>query len=373
MSHDEPRRMSVSPPHEMSPDAIHSSLEAGMWANAPEDFTGMEPGYLPGQIGQRLRVLVTGASGSGGSYMAEYAVSQGAEVHGLARWHTSPIPKEKPGYQVHECDLMDMGSIIRVLDKTRPHLIFHLASHANVRACFDTPLAVLHNNVMGTANLLEAIRTLGLKLNTRLVMCSSSEVYGQVADDSGPLDESTPLNPVSPYAVSKLAQDTLSYSYFKSFGLDVVRTRMFTYLNPRRADLFATSFAMQVARIEKGKQQVLRHGNLDSIRTILDVRDAVRAYWLAGLKGKSGEVYNIGGSKTVTVGLFLDELKALATCPIPSEPDPALMRPADVTLQIPDCRKFKKTTGWMPEIPFAESVRFLLDHCRTTTRGEERP
>lgn len=358
MSHDEPRRMAESPPHEMSPNAIFSELELELF----KTLEGREPERITRKI---ERVLVTGASGSGGSYMAEYAKEMGAEVHGLARWHTSPLPRSTPLYTVHECDLMDMGSIIRVLDRVRPQIIFHLASHANVRACFDTPLSVLSNNVMGTANLLEAIRILGLKLQTRLVMCSSSEVYGQVKPDSGPLDENTPLNPVSPYAVSKLTQDSLSYSYFKSFGLDVVRTRMFTYLNPRRADLFATSFAMQVARIEAGQQSVLRHGNLDSVRTVLDVRDAVSAYWLSALKGISGEVYNIGGTETVTVGSFLDRLKSLATCPIPSEPDPALMRPADVTLQIPDCTKFKQATGWEPKVSFADSVRFLLDHCRS--------
>jgi GDP-4-dehydro-6-deoxy-D-mannose reductase len=259
---------------------------------------------------------------------------------------------------------MDMGSILRILDKVRPRVIFHLASHANVRACFETSVAVLQNNVMGTANLLEAIRCLGLKLSTRLVMCSSSEVYGQVAKDSGPLDEDTPLRPVSPYAVSKLTQDALGQSYHLSFGLDVVRTRMFTYINPRRSDLFATSFAMQVAKIEKGRQSVLRHGNLDSVRTVLDVRDAVSAYWLAAMKGIPGEVYNIGGTETITVGSFLETLKGLALCPIPSEPDPSLMRPADVTLQIPNCAKFTAATGWKPEIPFTESVKFLLDHCR---------
>jgi GDP-4-dehydro-6-deoxy-D-mannose reductase len=310
-----------------------------------------------------LRVLVTGASGSGGSYMAEYAAGLGHEVHGLSRWHTSPHQKQKPSFALHECDLLDIGSIIRALRASKPDLIFHLASHANVRACFDTPTAVLQNNVMGTANLLEALRIEGM--TPKFVMCSSSEVYGQIKDGSGPLTEDTPLNPVSPYAVSKLAQDALSFAYFKSFGLPVIRTRMFTYLNPRRSDLFATSFAMQVARIEAGKQDVLRHGNLDSIRTVLDVRDAVRAYWLAGTKGLPGEVYNIGGTETVTVGKFLEVLKSLAACPIPSVPDSALMRPADVTLQIPDCSKFKQQTGWEPEVPFRQSVVDLLNHCRS--------
>jgi len=363
MSHDEPRRMSVSPPHVASENAIHSGLEASMWERAKDrPFGGMPLSYVPRVLGRNLCVLVTGASGSGGSYLAEYALSLGHEVHGLARWHTLPKPVSRPSWQAHECDLMDLGSVVRALKVSRPDVIFHLASHANVRACFDTPLAVLNNNVMGTANLLEGIRLAGL--DPLFVMCSSSEVYGQIKPGSGPLDESTSLNPVSPYAVSKLAQDALSFAYFKSFNVRVVRTRMFTYLNPRRADLFATSFAMQVAEIEAGKRAILRHGNLDSVRTVLDVRDAVRAYWLAAEHGVPGEVYNIGGTETVTVGQFLDALKSIALCPIPSEPDPNLMRPADVTLQVPDCSKFIALTGWRPVFKFRESVRDLLDHCR---------
>ena len=311
------------------------------------------------------RFLITGIRGSGGSYLAEYLSDKG-EVHGIARWHTaSSIPSLLP-YTVHECDLLDMGSVCRALTASKPDVVFHIASHANVRAGFDTPLAVLHNNIMGTANLLESIRL--LNIHPVVMICSTSEVYGQITIP-GPVSEDCPINPVSPYAVSKLTQDALGYCYFKSFGLKVIRTRMFTYLNPRRSDLFATSFAMQVARIEAGKQEILTHGNLDSVRTILDVRDAVRAYGMAAEMGEPGEVYNIGGTATMTVGEFLDKLKSLATREIPSRQDEALMRPMDVTLQIPDCRKFKQATGWEPQIGFDESIRFLLDHCRSVIAG----
>lgn len=303
--------------------------------------------------------LVTGINGSGGSYLAEY-LSQYGEVEGIARWHTSRTPSDYR-YTVHECDLTDLGSVVRALEKSNPDIIFHIASHANVRASFDTPVAVMNNNIVGTANLFEAVRI--LSLDPRIMLCSTSEVYGQI-EATGPIDEHCPINPVSPYAVSKLTQDSLGYAYFKSFGQKIIRTRMFTYLNPRRADLFATSFAMQVARIEAGKQEVLRHGNLESVRTILDVRDAVRAYWLAATMGEPGETYNIGGTATMTVGEFLDRLKGLAKCEIPSEPDPKLMRPVDVTLQIPNCKKFKRATGWEPEISIEDSIGFLLDHCR---------
>jgi len=156
----------------------------------------------------------------------------------------------------------------------------------------------------------------------------------------------------------------LARVYFVSYQMRIVRTRMFTYLNPRRTDLFATSFARQVARIERGLQKELVHGNLDSVRTLIDVRDAMRAYWDATCYCTPGEVYNIGGKTTMTVGQFLDLLKSLAKTPIPSRVDPALLRPADVTLQVPATERFEQATGWKPRYSFEESVGFLLDHWR---------
>jgi GDPmannose 4,6-dehydratase/GDP-4-dehydro-6-deoxy-D-mannose reductase len=221
---------------------------------------------------------------------------------------------------------------------------------------------------MGTANLLEGIRQAGLDPVVQL--CSTSEVYGQVDPRNVPIREDCPLNPSSPYAVSKVAQDLLAYTYHRSYGMKVIRTRMFTYINPRRDDLFATSFAKQVARIEVGLQKELLHGNLDSVRTIIDVRDAMEAYWIATTLGRFGEVYNIGGPAVVTVGEFLEMLKGLALCPIPTRVDPALLRPADVTLQIPNITKFTRETGWAPRHNLEESIRFLLAHCRNAVKGE---
>lgn len=316
------------------------------------------------------RHLVTGARGSGGSYMAEYLQSHG-EVYGLGRWHTSKAIADEPAFPVYECDMLDPGRLGDVLADCEPDYIYHLASHANVRASFDNPSAVLKNNIDCTMNLLEAVRR--IVPDAVLLLCSSSEVYGQIkpATNHQPskINEGNALKPVSPYAVSKLTQDAMGYAWFKSFGVKVIRTRMFTYLNPRRADLFATSFAMQVARIEVGLQEHLTHGNLRSVRTVLDVRDAVRAYHLAATKGIPGEVYNIGGSKTMTVQDFLLTLAQMAKVPIVSKEDPALMRPADVTLQIPDCSLFRERTGWKPEISFEESIEHLLDHCRGVVNG----
>jgi len=320
------------------------------------------------------RVLITGVNGSGGSYLAEYIKfnKPEVEIHGWTRWRSTGsddnLATIKDCVKIHECDLTDLSSVLLALDKSCPDIVFHLASHANVRASFDTPISVIHNNVIGTANLLEAIRISG----TRPIfqMCSTSEVYGQVAADEVPIKESAPLRPASPYAVSKVTQDLLSQTYYLAFGLPVIRTRMFAYFNPRRGDLFATSFAMQVAKIEAGLQSELIHGNLESVRTILDVRDAMRAYWEAAILCTPGEVYNIGGNMTLTVGDFLDLLKKQSKVKIKSRLDLALLRPKDITLQIPSTEKFDNQTGWRAEYSFEESVMYLLDHCRRVVSNQ---
>ena len=258
--------------------------------------------------------------------------------------------------------------MLTVLNAVKPDVVFHIASHANVRASFTNPLAVLQNNIMGTANLLEAIRLAGI--NPVIQLCSTSEVYGQVFENEVPITENQPLRPSSPYAVSKVTQDLLGLTYFRSYGMRIVRTRMFAYINPRRRDLFATSFALQAARIEAGLQKELLHGNLNSVRTIIDVRDAMEAYWLAALRGQPGEAYNIGGETVISVGEFLDLIKKQSRVPIPSRVDPGLLRPADVTLQIPDVSKFRAATGWKPKYRFEDSVAMLLMHARDVVRRE---
>ena len=193
-------------------------------------------------------------------------------------------------------------------------------------------------------------------------MCSTSEVYGNPL--TFPMTEDHPLKPVNPYSVSKLAQESLAYAYFQSWNLKVVITRMFAYLNPRRHDLFATAFADQVARIEQGKQDVLLHGNLDSIRTLIDVRCAMRSYWIASEKCEYGVPYNIGGTDSLSVGDFLNKLIGHSKVPIETKQDPTLLRPIDVTKQVPDTSKFDRLTGFKPEYTLDESIEWLLEHCR---------
>ena len=315
------------------------------------------------------RVLITGISGSGGSYLAEYIAKYQpqVEVHGLSRWHSTASSENLRAIahkvNLHEADLMDCGSVMGVIQQVRPDAIFHLAAHANVRASFITPHAVLANNILGTVNLFEAIRL--SKLDPVIQLCSTSEVYGQVHPKNIPITEDCPICPASPYAVSKVAQDLLGGSYWMSYQMQIIRTRMFAYLNPRRTDLFATSFARQVAWIEAGLQDnVIVHGNLESVRTLIDVRDAMRAYWDAIVWCVPGEVYNIGGVTIMKVGEFLERLIAAAKVPITTRCDPNLLRPADVTLQIPAIEKFAQATGWKPQYSFEDSLSELLGYWR---------
>lgn len=314
------------------------------------------------------KILITGVTGSGGSYLAEHIVCHHpeAEVHGIARWHSTSTHKNLENVAgkvfVHESDLSDFSSIFSVIREVKPDVVFHLAAYSNVRTSFITPQTVLSNNIIGTNNLFEAIRMAGI--DPVVMLCSSSEVYGQVDPKNIPIKEDCPNNPSSPYAVSKIAQDFLGWSYYISYGMKIIRTRAFAYLNPRRADLFAPAFARQIARIELGLQKELLHGNLDSVRTVVDVRDVMEAYWLAVLKCKPGEIYNIGGSVTMSVGEFLQHLIRRAKVSIPTRLDPKLLRPSDVTMQIPCVDKFIQAAGWKPKYSFEESMENLLSYWR---------
>ena len=320
-----------------------------------------------------MKVLITGVTGMVGSHLAEYFLNSfpDIEVHGLIRWR-SPLTNIRnilPRIQLHQGDLRDLNSLILLLRKVKPDRIHHLAAQSYVDQSFIAPADTLNSNIIGTVNLLDAIRVVGI--NPRVHICSSSEVYGQVLPDEVPITESCPLRPASPYAVSKVGEDMVAFQYGLSYQLDLIRTRMFTHTGPRRGDVFAeSSFAKQVAEIELDpKQGPVRVGNLDSVRTLADVRDAVRAYKLLLDKCKTGEVYNIGGKETMKVGDILEILKSLARVPIQHVVDPARLRPSDVTLQIPDTSKFFKETGWVPEISARQTLSDLLDYHRDNLRA----
>ena len=315
-----------------------------------------------------MRILITGITGMVGSHMADYILAKhpSVEVHGLVRWR-SPLENIQHIHSkisLHQAELRDLNSLVILLKKIEPDWVFHLAAQSYVRSSFDAPVDTLQTNIIGTTNLLDAVRITGL--DSKIHICSSSEVYGQVTEAEIPIRETNPFRPASPYAVSKVGEDMIALQYYLSYGIKTMRTRMFTHTGPRRGDVFAESaFAKQIAEIEAGvSENPMRVGNLNSIRTFADVRDAVRAYWLLLEKCPPGEVYNIGGNRTMTVGQMLDILKSMANCKIEHEVDPALLRPSDVTLQIPDTSKFQAATGWKPEITLEETLKDLLTYHR---------
>ena len=323
-------------------------------------------------------VLITGISGFVGSWLADYIIENhpDVEILGLVRWRS---PKNNIEHILDKItllcgDLIDTNSLMSILSEHRPDVIFHLAAQSYVPFSYKAPIATLNTNVIGTANLLEEIKSLKLSSGYDPIVhiCSSSEVYGQVKEDEVPIKETNPFRPASPYAVSKVGEDMLALQYWLSWKIKTIRTRMFTHTGARRGEVFATStFAKQIAAIEAGKQSpIVKVGNLDSIRTFLDVKDAVRAYWMLINKPCTfGDVYNIGGIETMTVGEMLNKLIALSSRKdIKIEIDPDRLRPSDVTLQIPCIDKFVNETGWKPEIPFDKTLEDLLDFWRNYYR-----
>ena len=310
------------------------------------------------------KCLITGITGSGGSYLAEHILSKNnkIKIFGIYRSAGNKNLLKSKRIKLLKGNLCNFSKTQKIIKKVNPDLIFHLASTANVRESFDFPRKTIENNNAVTLNLLEVIRI--NKINPLIIICSTSEVYGKVSKKDIPIKETKNINPVNPYSVSKAFQDLLSQSYFKSYGLKIIITRMFSYTNARRNDLFQTAFANQIANIERGKKKILIHGNLNSVRNIIDINDAMEAYWLAAKRGKIGEIYNISGKKVITVGNYLKELKKLSYVKIKSKIDKKLLRPVDVTLQIADAKKFIRDTHWSPKISFEKSMEKLLEECR---------
>ncbi len=319
-----------------------------------------------------MKALITGITGFAGSHLAEYLLNEhpDVEVFGTYRWRSrmDSIEHLRSRVTLLEADIRDYTSMHAALEKSRPDVIFHLAAQSFVPSSWTAPNETLTTNVSGQTNLFEAVRA--LRLDPVIQIACSSEQYGLVLPDETPIKETNPLRPLSPYAVSKVAQDYLGYQYFQSYGLKVVRTRGFNHTGPRRGQVFVTSnFCSQVAAIELGLQEpVIRVGNIEAIRDFTDVRDMVRAYWLAVTKAKPGEVYNIATGSGIRISEMLNKLIALANVEVKIEVDPERLRPSDVEILIGDASKFKADTGWEPQIPFDQTLRDLLDYWRETLR-----
>ncbi len=315
-----------------------------------------------------MRVLITGITGFAGSHLADYILNNhpDVEVFGTIRWRSRKENilhiEEKIG--LFEGDLKDMVSLKKCLAEIKPDRIFHLAAQSFVPTSWNCPAETFSINAIGQINLFEAI--LSLNFNPKIQVAGSSEEYGLVTPDELPMKETNSLRPLSPYAVSKVAQDLLAWQYFKSYSLKTVRTRGFNHTGPRRGEVFICStFAKQIAEIEKGKREpVIYVGNLEAKRDFTDVRDIARAYWLTLEKGIEGEVYNIGTGKAYAMKDVLDMLLSLSKANVKVEVDPQRLRPSDVPILISDSSKFVKQTGWKPEIPFRDSLQDLLNYWR---------
>ena len=323
-----------------------------------------------------MKVLITGITGFVGSHMADYLLKNvpDVEIFGMRRWR-SRFENVSHLYQLDnvtflEGDLSDRSSISKILYEVEPDVVYHFAAQSFPESSFKTPTYTLNTNVIGTTNLLEELRLAQdrIKLSPVIVSVSSSEVYGNPEPDEVPIKEINPIRAANPYSISKVGHDLMSQYYYDAFNLKIIITRMFSHEGKRRGKIFAlSSFAYQVVQNEKGLgDYTIKHGNLDSVRTYNHIDDAVHAYWLAVDKCDYGEVYNIGGDYTCTVGDALDMLISRSTVKdkLKKVLDPDRVRPTDITLQIPDSTKFREKTGWKPTKGLEEICDDLLDYWR---------
>ena len=313
------------------------------------------------------KILITGINGFVGSHLAEYILNNNlGQVYGSYRKNEdfSNIKEIRDKIELVECDITDSYGVDKTIAEIKPEYIFHLAAQAFVPSSWKSPIETMNTNIIGSLNLFEAIKN--NNKNITIQIAGSSEEYGLVKKDEVPMTEDNPLRPLSPYGVSKVAMDLLGYQYYQSYGLKIVRTRAFNHEGPRRGEQYVTSnFAKQVALIEAGKQEpVLMVGNLEAKRDYTDVRDMVKAYWLAAEKGVPGEVYNIASGKAYKIQAIVDILKKLTKKDFEVKQDPKRLRPSDVQILLGDSTKFRKQTGWKPEIPFEKTMEDLLDYWR---------
>lgn len=326
--------------------------------------------------------LITGVTGMVGSHLLDYLVDNTDwNIVGMCRWR-SPLDnisghlrQINEGDRIRLCygDLRDSVAIRNVVENAQPDYVFHLAAQSFPQTSFDSPLDTLDTNIQGTARLLEAIRSVNVKAVVHV--CASSEVFGRVSREELPIDESCSFHPASPYAISKVGTDLIGRFYAEAYQMTVMTTRMFTHTGPRRGDVFAeSSFAKQIAMAELGfTDPVVKVGNLDSFRTIADVRDAVRAYYmLVTCSPEAGAFYNIGGSYSCSIRQLLEFLISLSPLKdkLQVEIDPCRLRPIDADLQIPDTRKFQAKTGWSPQISFESTMLDLLNYWRSRLEAE---
>jgi len=315
---------------------------------------------------RELKALVTGINGFGGSHLAEYLLSGGVEVFGMLRPGRSiaKIGSLRYAITLYEVDLTEAPEVAKVIKEIKPDLIFHLAAQAAVGRSWEDPQGTLTNNIIGQLNVLQAV--IAADIDPRILILGSKDEYGMLYPEELPIKEENPLRPTNPYGVSKVAQDMMGYQYFLSHGLGCVRVRPFNHLGSRQSEEFVVpSFAKQVAEAEAGlREPVLRVGNIEVKRDFTDVRDMVRGYYLALLKGEPGEVYNIGSGTMTPLRSVLDFFLNHSKVALFVEQDPSRLRPGEVMESVCDYSKFRAKTGWQPEIPLEQTLDEVLEYWR---------
>ncbi len=317
-----------------------------------------------------LRALITGINGFAGGHLAEHLIDSGGwDLWGMALEDTLRLPHLATHVHLLAADMTDADAVRRAVDTAQPDVVFHLAGQSFVPASFRDPAHTLTTNTLSTLHLLHALHE--QQHSARVLVVGSAEVYGAVGPDDLPIGEETPLRPLNPYAVSKIAQDMLALQYHLSYGMDIVRVRPFNHIGPRQSDAFvASSFARQIAEIEHGvRPPVLSVGNLSAQRDFTDVRDMVYAYALAVQSGIAGQVYNLGSGTPVPIQDVLDILLNASTATIEVQHDPARMRPSDIPLLVCNPSAFQQRTDWLPRHSLTETLYDILNDWRNRIAG----
>lgn len=311
-----------------------------------------------------MRALITGITGFAGGHLAQILVDRGDQVVGVARRSDRNLAHLHANIEILAADLRQADAVERVLHRTEPEVIYHLAGQAFVPQAWANPWATLENNIRPQLNILQTM--VAQKLTTRLLVVASDQVYGIVEPSQQPVSETMPLQPNNPYGVSKATQDILALQYHLSHDLDVIRVRAFNHIGPRQSPLFVSAnFAKQIAEIEAQQSEpIIYVGNLEAQRDFTDVYDVMRAYVLLAEKGTAGEVYNVGTGQAHSIQYLLEVLLGHSHCDITIKQDPARMRPSDIPIIYADNRKLKDQTGWQPSRSFEDSLHSVLDYWR---------
>lgn len=319
-----------------------------------------------------MRVLITGIAGFVGSHLVDYlAPSEIVEIHGTTRPRSNleNIKHQLNRIYLHECNITDAFSVDKVIAEVQPDKIVHLAAQSFVPMSWNAPQDTMITNIIGTINLLEAVKKHAL--NAKILIAGSSEEYGLVLSEEMPIKEDNPLRPLSPYGVSKVAQELIGLQYAKSYGLNIVTTRAFNHEGPRRGEVFITSrIAKQIVEVELGIKNEIRLGNLEAIRDFTDVRDIVVAYWMLCCVETKKQVYNICSGKGITIQELLEKFLELSKIKNPVITiDPELFRPSDVPVLIGDSSRITSEINWSPTISLIITLRDMLEYWREKIGG----